>query len=438
MNIGLIDVDRGKRITLDEALSKASPVLRRKMEHTRDVVLKALPLALKYDEKGFFVGFSGGKDSQALYHMMRLCDVPMRVYFSPTSVDPPEVIRFIRKYYPEVEFVKIHENIYDVFKQMRVLPTMKIRWCCAHFKERGGEGKVVCTGVRKAESVRRSKRNEIEVSGRKFSGHMDEFEDWQEKRIRRKMKNLNQDQFSDVKESEVRCINGKDKILLNPIIDWTEGDVWEFLNKVVEVPHCELYDRGWTRIGCICCPMASLKSTIRDEQRWPHVKEKWIRAIMDVRKESILANTPPNRVRHTSSTPSKNYTPPQECGVMNSIRNWNGSKDVGKISPPHTRREDEYSSIKKCQNPRAVSYPAPGNQSEPRRCSDCSTPQRTLDGKFLDSGNGDCSAVAAEYDEQKERMIAEAIYDWWRSKRPFKQWFAETYQQGTLDFGEDV
>ena len=293
MNIGLIDVDGGKRITLDEALSKASPVLRRKMEHTRDVVLKALPLALKYDEKGFFVGFSGGKDSQALYHMMRLCDVPMHVYFSPTSVDPPEVIRFIRKYYPEVEFVKIHENIYDVFKRMKVLPTIKIRWCCAHFKERGGEGKVVCTGVRKAESVRRSKRNEIEVSGRKFSGHMDEFEDWQEKRIRRKMKNLNQDQFSDVKESEVRCINGKDKILLNPIIDWTEGDVWEFLNKVVEVPHCELYDQGWTRIGCICCPMASLKSTIRDEQRWPHVKEKWIRAIMDVRKESILANTPP-------------------------------------------------------------------------------------------------------------------------------------------------
>ena len=317
MNIGLIDVDGGKRITLDEALSKASPVLRRKMEHTRDVVLKALPLALKYDEKGFFVGFSGGKDSQALYHMMRLCDVPMHVYFSPTSVDPPEVIRFIRKYYPEVEFVKIHENIYDVFKRMKVLPTMKIRWCCAHFKERGGEGKVVCTGVRKAESVRRSKRNEIEVSGRKFSGHMDEFEDWQEKRIRRKMKNLNQDQFSDVKESEVRCINGKDKILLNPIIDWTEGDVWEFLNKVVEVPHCELYDQGWTRIGCICCPMASLKSTIRDEQRWPHVKEKWIRAIMDVRKESILANTPP-----------------QECGVMNSIRNWNGTKDVGMILPP--------------------------------------------------------------------------------------------------------
>ena len=65
------------------------------------------------------------------------------------------------------------------------------------------------------------------------------------------------------------------------------------------------------------------------------------------------------------------------------------------------------------------------------------TTQRTLDGKFLDSDNGDCSAVVAEYDEQKEREIAEAIFDWWISKKPFKQWFAEKYQQGTLDFGED-
>lgn len=280
-------------ITFEQALAKASPRLRKQMEHTRDIILKAVPFALRYDpDKGFWCGFSGGKDSQALYHMMQLCNAPMHVYFSPTSVDPPEVVRFIRKNYPEVEFVKIHENIYDVFKQMKVLPSMRIRWCCSHFKEKGGESKVVCTGVRKAESVKRSKRNEIEVSGRKFSGHMDEFEDWQEKRIRKKIKNLNQDQFSDVKESEVRCINGKDKILLNPIIEWTEQDVWEFLNKVVEVPHCELYDQGWSRIGCICCPMASLKNTIRDEQRWPHVKEKWIRAIMDVRRESILGSTP--------------------------------------------------------------------------------------------------------------------------------------------------
>lgn len=426
-------------ITFEQALAKASPRLRKQMEHTRDIILKAVPLALRYDpDKGFFVGFSGGKDSQALYHMMQLCDVPMHAYFSPTSIDPAENIRFIRKNYPEVEFTKIDKSIFNVFREMKVLPSMKIRWCCAYFKEKGGEGKVVCTGVRKAESVRRSKRNEIEVSGHKFSGHMDEFEDWQEKRIRKKMKNLNQDQFSDAKQTEVRCINGKDKILLNPIIEWSEEDVWEFLNKVVEVPHCELYDEGYTRIGCIGCPMATTKNQIKQFLRWPHVKEKWIQAIMDVRRESILANTPPShRTQHSSSLHSTDCTPPP-TRVQQGILNWGGATNISKVLPPldspHSQANTREYRLQGQDSHRAFSNCKNGYW---RNVPTGATTQRVVDGKFLDSDNGDCSAVVAEYDEQKEREIAEAIFDWWISKKSFKQWFAEKYQQGTLDFGED-
>lgn len=429
-------------LTYEQALQKASQRLRKQMEHTRDIILKAVPLALRYDpDKGFFVGFSGGKDSQALYHMMQLCDVPMHAYFSPTSIDPAENIRFIRKNYPEVEFTKLDKSIFEVFREMKVLPSMKIRWCCAYFKEKGGEGKVVCTGVRKAESVRRSKRNEIEVSGRKFTGHMDEFEQWQEKRIRKKMKNLNQDQFSDAKQTEVRCISGKDKILLNPIIEWSEEDVWEFLNKVVEVPHCELYDEGYTRIGCIGCPMATTKNQIKQFQRWPHVKEKWIRAIMDVRRESILANTPPSRARLTTSTRSTDSTPPQTGEQHSELDKELGWSDGHKqnIAPPQFPQfASQYTRMQTARTRFSQSV----QQLQDRVLERSSiiggaTTQRTLDGKFLDSDNGDCSAVVAEYDEQKEREIAEAIFDWWISKKSFKQWFAEKYQQGTLDFGED-
>lgn len=53
-------------------------------------------------------------------------------------------------------------------------------------------------------------------------------------------------------------------------------------------------------------------------------------------------------------------------------------------------------------------------------------------GKFLDGDNGEASAVVAEYDEAKERAIAEYIIDWWLSKKSFKEWFAETFQQGKL------
>ena len=79
------------------------------------------------------------------------------------------------------------------------------------------------------------------------------------------------------------CISGKESILISPIIHWMEKDVWEFLNKVMEVPHCSLYDEGWHRIGCIGCPMSSEKQKQIENIRYPHVKRNWIKAIKSIR-----------------------------------------------------------------------------------------------------------------------------------------------------------
>ena len=224
--------------------------------------------------------------------MAQLAEVRFDSHFSPMSADPPEVLRFIRRNYPEVEFVPLTTSIYKEFVKRKCLPSMKIRWCCAEFKEKGGEGRVTLVGVRNSESIKRSKRKEVEVTGRKFSGDLDGFNEWSEKRIekikKKAAKDIQFDQFSEHQEQMVTCVGGKDKIVVSPIIHWTDKDVWEFLNKVVEVPHCELYDQGWSRIGCICCPMASIKSTLRDIERWPHVKEKWIQAIMEVRRQGMI------------------------------------------------------------------------------------------------------------------------------------------------------
>lgn len=76
----------------------------------------------------------------------------------------------------------------------------------------------------------------------------------------------------------VACVGGKDKILVSPIIYWTERDVWELLN-ANGIPHCELYDEGYTRIGCICCPMSQYRQKIKEIKRWPHVKRNWLKTI---------------------------------------------------------------------------------------------------------------------------------------------------------------
>lgn len=267
-------------ISYEQALAKARPGLRYRMEQSVSLIRKAEALALRYDaDNGFFLAFSGGKDSQALYHIVQLAGVRFQAHFSPTTVDPPQVIRFIRRNYKDVIFEKVDKSIFQVAKEMGMVPTMKLRWCCAKFKETAGAGKVTLTGIRRAESIKRAKRQSVEVSGHKFSGNLDEFMGWSKERIEKKVKNLNQDEFTrGGQDSEIRCINGKDSIIVNPMLEWTDRDVWDFLNDVCQVPHCELYDPPYNqhRIGCILCPMSSHRQKLKDCQMYPHIKRKWL------------------------------------------------------------------------------------------------------------------------------------------------------------------
>lgn len=221
--------------------------LQSKIEYSIALLRKCEQMALDYDQdNGFYLAFSGGKDSQVLYHLALMAGVKFKAHMNLTSIDPPDVIRFVKRNYPDVELIKPKMSIYDMALKTHFLPTRRIRWCCAKFKEMSGAGKVTLIGIRHAESARRSKRNEVETGDRKFSGNFD--------------------QFSEHRETMVTCVGGKDKILVSPIINWTERDVWGFLNGN-GIEHCSLYDEGYTRIGCILCPMSNYKQKLKDCQR---------------------------------------------------------------------------------------------------------------------------------------------------------------------------
>lgn len=198
----------------------------------------------------------------------------------------------MKKCYPDVELVKPKESIYSIAIRQRILPTMRVRWCCAEFKESAGAGKVTLIGIRHEESSRRAKRNEVEISSHKFSGTLDELEEYrQEQKVKKARKKSQKDGVNMMnadQEQTLGCIHGKEILLISPIIHWTERDVWEFLNQVVQVAHCELYDEGWRRLGCICCPMSSAKHKRMEELRWPHVKRNWIKAIKAIRNGGCI------------------------------------------------------------------------------------------------------------------------------------------------------
>ena len=248
-------------LSLDEVLAKVSKPLARKIEYSVDLIRKSENLALRLDpENGFYMAVSGGKDSQVLYHIAKLAGVRFKAHMNLTSIDPPEVIRFVKQEYPDVELIKPKMSIYEMAKKKCMLPTKIMRWCCAEFKETSGAGKVTLIGIRREESVRRAKRGEISTN------------------IKGKRTEETFDQWSEHEEQMVTCVGGKDKILVSPIIYWTKRDVWEFLNSN-NIPHCELYDQGYTRIGCICCPMSQLRQKRKEIERWPHVKRNWLKTI---------------------------------------------------------------------------------------------------------------------------------------------------------------
>lgn len=250
-----------------------------KLQHSIDLLQKSEALALRYSDKGFYLAFRGGKDSQALYHVAQMAEIRFEAHYALTTLDPPELVRFIRSHYPDVITDRPDMTFAQLCIKKKALPTMRMRFCCSALKETKGAGTVTLTGVRRQESVKRSSRREAEIAGSKapkFRGTLEQF-----------------DQFTREKEIEgVQCVRGKDKIIINPIIDWREADVWHFLNEVVKVEHCSLYDKGWRRLGCLFCPMASKKEVLRQGAAYPKYYALILRTIHQLRENGYMNHYP--------------------------------------------------------------------------------------------------------------------------------------------------
>lgn len=100
-------------------------------------------------------------------------------------------------------------------------------------------------------------------------------------------KRLHADPDNPDNEEMVRVCPAKGKHILNPIIDWTDGEVWEFI-KEFNIPYCELYDEGYTRIGCIGCPMSSRQAEELEEL--PKYKNAYLKSFERMLKNLDDAN----------------------------------------------------------------------------------------------------------------------------------------------------
>ena len=194
----------------------------------------AINLLQSYEPKdGYYLAFSGGKDSVAIYDLAQKAGVKFDAHYCVSPIDPPQIYKFIKEYYPDVIW-DYHAKGFWGMVVINDLPRRQARWCCRIIKEAGGEGRVVVVGNRRAESTKRNKQCFIEYNSR-----------------------------------------GTGKSFIRPILHFDNYDIWQYIREN-NLPYCSLYDEGFKRIGCVLCPYDT--HIERAEQYFPKIVNNWKRA----------------------------------------------------------------------------------------------------------------------------------------------------------------
>lgn len=247
--------------------------------------------AFEPESEPYYLCYSGGKDSDVIRILADLAGVKHDIVNNHTTVDAPETVRYIRTI-PNVQISYPKETMWQLIVRKLVPPTRLMRYCCAELKERGGKGRVKVTGVRRAESVSRANNQGlITIIGKPVTTEkaaVDMGVDYEKSQKGGIVLNTDNDESRRFVEHCYRTTS----TMVNPIIDWTDDDVWDFLHHY----GCEsnpLYQCGFKRIGCIGCPLGGSASMKRGFALYPKYKENYIRAFDRMLKRREELGKPP-------------------------------------------------------------------------------------------------------------------------------------------------
>lgn len=233
----------------------------------------ASDMSLKLYQQPLVVCYSGGKDSDVLLRLFDKSGVPFEILHSLTTADAPETVRHVRSVLHKYEGngvpcdIDYHKKpdgtrttMWNLIPRKLMPPTRIVRYCCAELKETGAQGRFIATGVRWDESrTRKNGRGSLEVqnSDRKRSLILQSDND----ESRRLFENCSM----------------KGKRVVNPIIDWTTDDVLDYAESE-KIELNPLYKCGFSRVGCIGCPMAGRKGREFEFEEYPKYKAAYIKA----------------------------------------------------------------------------------------------------------------------------------------------------------------
>ena len=236
----------------------------------------ASEMSLFHYRQPLVCAYSGGKDSDVLLELFKRSEIPYEVHHSHTTADAPETVRHIRRAFKKLELdgVKCHiemptyqgkrVTMWSLIPLKGIAPSRIMRYCCAVLKETGCSDRFLATGVRWAESNNRKERSTFENITRN-----------KKKKVKLSDEIILMNDNDEKRKFTEHC-QLKKKSIVNPIIDWTDSQIWQYIRSE-KVNYNELYDKGYHRVGCIGCPMAG-KRRYKEFADYPAFQRAYIRA----------------------------------------------------------------------------------------------------------------------------------------------------------------
>ena len=228
-------------------------------------------MSLRIYEKPLVITDSGGKDSLVCRELVRRAGIPYEVVHSLTTADAPETVYYVRDTFRSLEEQGVHckiikpmykgkrTSMWSLIPMKKFPPTRLKRYCSQVLKEETVKDRFITTGVRWAESIKRKESRGI---------YENLTSDVRQKLI------LNND--NDERRALFESCTLKGKRVCNPVIDWTDRDVWDFIRSE-HLKVNPLYERGFYRVGCIGCPMAG-KRRWMEFRLYPTYKQAYLHA----------------------------------------------------------------------------------------------------------------------------------------------------------------